>query len=294
MDAATALDRLGGVAGAADLLRLTTRRRVRTAVVRGIVLRPARGRYCLPTADCARQAAARRTAVVALRSAAAAHGWELKEQPDQPELIVKRGRKLSAEQRVGVAVHWANLAGDQVAEGVTTPLRTIVDCARLLPFDEALAIADSALRHGDVTRGELDAIEVIGAGADAVRRVLRHADGRAANPFESVLRALCIEAGLAVEAQAELDLGTGVIHPDLVCHVLRVVLEADSWTFHATRVAHRSDCARYNLLTVRGWRVLRFTWEQVMHEQRYVRWVLAELTRPVGPPEVELDAARSA
>ena len=79
-----------------------------------------------------------------------------------------------------------------------------------------------------------------------------------------------------------------------MCHVLRLVLEADSWTFHATRKAHRRDCARYNLLVIRGWRVLRFTWEQVLHDQAYVRWVLAELTRPVGRPEVDQDARRSA
>ena len=289
-----ALERLGGVASAADLLRLTTRRRVRTALARGVVVRASRGRYCLPAADAAREAAARLTAVVALRSAAAAHGWEIKDQPARPELMVKRGRKLPPAVRDDVAVHWSNLANDQVRGAVTTPVRTIVDCARMLPFDEGLAVADSALRHGDVTRDELDAIDVVGAGAEAVRRVLRHADGRSANPFESVLRALCIDAGLAVEAQAEVDLGTGRVHPDLVNRILRVALEADSWTFHATRDAHRSDCARYNLLTIRGWRVLRFTWEQVMREQGYVLWVLRELTRPVGPPEVERDAALSA
>lgn len=263
-------------------------------MARGTVVRDARGRYCLPTAEEALRAANRLTAVVALRSAAAAHGWELKQQPEHPEVIVRRGRKLTAEQRAGVEVHWANLADDQVVGGVTTPLRTVVDCARILPFDEALAIADSALRHGDITRADLDGIDVRGAGADAVRRVLRHADGRAANPFESVLRALCIEVGLVVEPQARVDLGTGTVRPDLICFALWLILEADSWTFHASRKAHRRDCARYNLFVIRGWRVLRFTWEQVMHDQAYVRWVLTETTRSVGRPEVGDDMARSA
>lgn len=204
-----------------------------------------------------------------------------------PELMVRRGRKLSAEQREGVSIHWANIADDQVVDGVTTPLRTVIDCARHLPFDEALAVADSALRSGLVTRADLDSSDVRGAGADAVRRVLRHADRRAANPFESVLRALCIEAGFVVEPQAAVDLGTGTIHPDLVCRVLRMAFEADSWSFHASRRAHRRDCARYNLLVINGWRVLRFTWEQVMHDQAYVRWVLAEALRRVGRPEVQ-------
>lgn len=294
MDPVAALERLGGTASASQLLRLTNRRRLRTAVALSRLQRPVRGRYVLATAEEARFAAARLTAVVCLRSAAAHHGWELKVQPEHPELMVRRGRRLTARQRADVAIHWANLADDQVVDGVTTPLRTVVDCARVLDFNEALAIADSALRHGDVSREELDAIDVRGAGAAAVRRVLRHADGRAANPFESVLRALCIEAGLVVEPQAEVDLGTGIVRPDLVCHVLRLVLEADSWSFHASRKAHRKDCARYNLLVLRGWRVLRFTWEQVMHDQAYVRWVLAELVRPVGRPEVADSLSRTA
>jgi very-short-patch-repair endonuclease len=287
MDAAPALERLGGTAGARDLLRLTTRRRLRRAVARGRIVRLSRGRYALPTADDTRRMASRLTAIVCLRSAAAHHGWALKEHPRVPELMVRRGRKLSAEQREGVSIHWANIADDQVVDGVTTPLRTVIDCARHLPFDEALAVADSALRSGLVTRADLDSSDVRGAGADAVRRVLRHADRRAANPFESVLRALCIEAGFVVEPQAAVDLGTGTIHPDLVCRVLRMAFEADSWSFHASRRAHRRDCARYNLLVINGWRVLRFTWEQVMHDQAYVRWVLAEALRRVGRPEVQ-------
>lgn len=294
MDPVAALERLGGAASSRQLLRLTTRRRLRRALARGRVERPARGRYVLPTAADAQRAAARLTAVVCLRSAAAHHGWELKIQPPQPELMVRRGRKLAPQQRAGVAIHWANLAEDQVRDGVTTPLRTVLDCSRILPFDEALAIADSALRSGLVTREELDDLDVRGAGAAAVRRVLRCADSRAANPFESVLRALCIEAGLSVEPQATVHLGTGEVQPDLVCRLLLLVIEADSWTFHASRKAHRRDCARYNLLVVRGWRVLRFTWEQVMHDQAYVTWVLAELTRSVGRPEVADDLARPA
>lgn len=285
MDAAPALERLG-TAGARDLLRLTTRRRLRRDVARGRVVRLSRGRYALPTADDARRVASRLTAVVCLRSAAAHHGWALKEQPAVPELMVRRGRKLSPEQREGVSIHWANVADDQVVDGLTTPLRTVVDCARILPFDEALAIADSALRSGLVTRADLDSIDVRGAGADAVRLVLRHADRRAANPFESVLRALCIEAGIVVEPQVAVDLGTGTIHPDLVCHALRLAFEADSWSFHASRKAHRRDCARYNLLVINGWRVLRFTCEQVMHDQAHVRWVLAQVARGFGRPEV--------
>jgi very-short-patch-repair endonuclease len=158
----------------------------------------------------------------------------------------------------------------------------VVDCARHLPYDEALAIADSALRAGTVTAEELAAVRVLGAGAAAVRRVLQDADARAANPFESVLRASALDAGLRLEPQAPIHLEGGTVRPDLVASEDRFVLEADSWTHHATREAHRRDCARYNALVLAGWRVYRFTWEQVMHEPTYVAWVLSRIARRVG------------
>lgn len=285
MDVVQALERLGGVAGTRSLLRLSTRRRLRRAAARGRILQVSRGQFALPTASEARQRAGELTAVVSLRSAAAHYGWKMKSQPPVPELTIRRDRKVEAGRRVGVRLLKADLPHDDVRHGVTTPLRTVVDCARHLPFDEALAIADSALRNGDVTREDLAwaAVVVQGAGAGAVRKVLGHADGRAANPFESVLRALCIEAGLDVEPQVPLDLGTGTVHPDLLNRVLRLVVEADSHAFHTKRKAHARDCARYNLMVIRGWRVLRFSWEQVMHDQAYVRWVLAELLQVPTP-----------
>lgn len=293
MDPVAALDRLGGIADARSMLRLTSRRRLRKAVLRGRVHRSSRGQYVALTASDAHGLAGALTAVVAMRSAAAHYGWKMKVQPPLPELAVRPNRKLSAE-RDAARILWVDLVADDVRHGVTTPVRTVVDCARRLPFDEALAIADSALRRGDVTPEELEwaALVVRGPGAGAVRRVLRYADGRAANPFESVLRALCIEAGLEVEAQVALDLGTGVVHPDLICRSLQLLLEADSYTFHTGRKAHARDCARYNLMVLRGWRVLRFSWEQVMHDQAYVRWVLAELLAPSGP-EVDSSIAEA-
>jgi len=294
VDATVAMGRLGGVADARSLLRLTTRRRLRRAVREGRILQLSRGRFALPTAESAHQRAGELTAVVSLRSAAAHYGWAMKLQPPEPELTVRKNRNLSKERRKGVRILWADLEPDDIRHGVTTPLRTIVDCARHLPFDEALAIVDSALRAGQVTRDDLRWAIVRGAGAAAVRRVIRHADGRAANAFESVLRALCIEAGLHCEPQVALDLGTGTIHPDLVDEERRLVLEADSWTFHARRKAHSRDCARYNLLVIRGWRVLRFTWEQVNHDQAYVRWALAELHRRAEHDEPAEEFAASA
>ena len=72
----------------------------------------------------------------------------------------------------------------------------------------------------------------------------RHADGNAANPFESVLRAITIEAGLRFDAQHPIEVTGMTVHPDLADLEARVILEADSWEFHTGREAQVRDCWR--------------------------------------------------
>lgn len=219
-------------------------------------------------------------AVTSHLSAAQEHGWPVKTVPDRPWVTVRRKRHLDADTAATVHVVYADLRADEVRDGVTTPLRTVLDCARRLPFDEALAVADSALRAGDVKPDELRAAaaRVRGPGAPACRRVASHATAKAANPFESVLRAIVLETGtLDVEPQTPVVARGRTWHPDLVDVRRRVVLEADSWEFHTGRDEHSRDCVRYTALSVAGWTVLRFTWEQVMQSPAYVRDVLREL-----------------
>lgn len=54
-----------------------------------------------------------------------------------------------------IDVRYASLGPDDVVDGRTARLRTALDCARTLPFDEALAVVDSALRSGRVHKQEL-------------------------------------------------------------------------------------------------------------------------------------------
>lgn len=176
-----------------------------------------------------------------------------------------------------VRLVFAELADDEVADGVTSPLRTVLDCARRLPFDQALAVADSALRSGRVTAKLLSgaAAAARGPGSAQGRRVAAHATQLAANPFESVLRAITLEVPeLCGEPQGAIVTRHRTYHPDLVDRRRRLAIEADSWEFHTSKGAHATDCVRYTELTLAGWRVLRFTWEQVMQHPEYVRKVL--------------------
>ncbi|MDO9454751.1 DUF559 domain-containing protein [Nocardioides sp.] len=280
MDAVAALTRLGGVGGTSEVLAMTSRRRLRGALERGEVEQLARSRYGLVGVRGQRRTAGELVAVLSHLSAAQQHGWELKHVPQQTWVTVPRNRKVSREDQARCQVTWADLADDEVANGVTTALRTVVDCARKLAFDEALTVADSALRHGAITADQLEEAtrDLRGPGSAQARKVARYADARAANPFESVLRAIVIESGvLDVEPQVPIATRTMTFEPDLVDVGRRIVIEADSWSFHGDHRAHGRDCVRHTALAVAGYRVLRFTWEQVMTAAPYVRAVLDDL-----------------
>lgn len=292
-----ALVRLGGIADTRTLRRLTSRRQIRRAVSSGAIVRDARGRYSLPSASEALRAASRLSAVVSHASAAQVHGWEVKHPPGLPTVTVPRNRRVAPERREGVDVKWADLAPHEVLDvRVTSYGRTVMDCAKHLPFDEALAIADSALRHGNVTRSWL--IELAARMPDRFReqclRVAEAADGRAANPFESVLRAIGLDVpGLSLVPQVVIS-GEGFwVRPDLVDEERRLVAEADSFEWHGKRKALRADCRRYNALTLDGWLVLRFAWEDVMFDPDYVRGCLTIAARR-GPVEHALAPSASA
>ncbi|WP_207206712.1 DUF559 domain-containing protein [Nocardioides ganghwensis] len=268
---------LGGVASRRTLVAITSRQALDQALRSGELVRVNRGRYAVPTVHASTELALKVSGYVCLVSAALAHGWKVKVVPERPQIAVPKDRRLDAARRAEMHLSWIDLQDEHVEGVCTTAAKTLEMCGRRLPFDEALTIADSALRDG-FPRQELDALarEARGPGAARLRRVAAHADGRADNPFESVLRATALDVpGLDVEPQVRIrgDLGL-VVRSDLVDRRLRIVLEADSFEWHGDRAALRRDARRYDLLVANGWVVLRFAWEDVMHDREWVRSVL--------------------
>ena len=210
----------------------------------------------------------------ASHTTAALHwGWQVKSEPELPHLTLPRGRKLRASARTGVQRHWRELLPEEIRDGwVTSPARTVIDCCLDLPFDEALAVADSAWRAG------LSPIDVMTVAARLPRRVrrrvaavLERANRGAANPFESVPRALCLQVeGLTVVTQHVIRDRSFYAKVDLADTVLRIVIEAEGFENHGTRAALKRDCRRYTGLGARDWIVIRFTWDEVMFEPDYV------------------------
>jgi very-short-patch-repair endonuclease len=177
----------------------------------------------------------------------------------------------------GLDITFAGWDEHEVVNGVTSRVRTVIDCARALPFDEALAVADSALRSRTVEHADLlQAAEASPrTGRSRAMRVAREASHLAANPFESVLRAIALEVpGLVVVPQGDV----GIIgQADLTDARLRIAIEADSYEFHSLPEAFRYDVRRYTDMVRLGWVVVRFVWEDVMRKPQYVRGVLADV-----------------
>lgn len=281
MDVGKAVGELGGITPRGPLLRRVSRGDLERAVAAGEVVRVSRGRYALPTDDRARAEAHRLTGTAVLITAAAHWKWARMWEPRQPQVAVPRGRNVRAELRAAVDLKWRDIpAHDVVDHWVTSRERTLLDCAALLPFEQAIAITDSALRGRAVSRSALMSrvATLPRVHQGRVRRVFAVATPLAANPFESALRAIALGVpGLDVRCQVRIDDERGWVgRVDLADESLRVVIEGDSMEYHGEREAMDRDVERYTRLVCDGWLVLRFTWYHVMTRPDWVAAMLAK------------------
>lgn len=284
MKALAGVHKLGGVASRADLIEACGEVEVRRAIRAGELVRVRRGVYGHGNMHDAVRRATALAGVVSHRSAAQLHGWAVATPPLSPDVTVAHKRRLNG--ATGVRLHFADLASADHDGRVTGVKRTLLDCMRNLEFAEALAVADSALRADAATRANLEklAAKARGPGSRQARRVAALATSRAANPMESVLRAIAVDVpGLEVTAQLPVELADGTIrHPDLGDARLRLAIEGEGFASHSKRHQLLSDCARFNEFTLVGWRILRFGWEHIMNDRDYVTTVLKLAVRGTG------------
>lgn len=271
------VDQLGWLGGIAARDQLAVSKRVLdTALALGIVRRVRRGCYALPAIAEARGRAAAWDGVLSHTSAAVAHGWPVARAPELPHVMLPRDRHVRR-RPADVICHTGRLLTGERRTGVTEPVRTVTDCARILPFGEALAVADSALRSGVDPEELAHAAERIrGPGAARVRRVVGAASALAANPFESGLRAICLDIPLLdVQPQVHIAAPALAVRVDLADCRLGLVLEADGYEFHGRPEGFARDRRRYTALAQLDWVVFAYVWDDIFLAPEHTRAALA-------------------
>jgi very-short-patch-repair endonuclease len=260
VDVVQAVLEAGGIARYSVLRVVATRGEIRRAVKAGRLVRSGRGFYSLPDVTDHAAAATRLSGCLSLLSAARHWGWPVKLPPERPQVLVPRGRNVTADRRIGVDLRWGEVTPEELKASATSRVRTVLDCVRLLPFDVALTVVDSALREG-VSKTEL---------LLACARLPRN--GRS--------RSFVIEiAGAGFEPQVWVG---NIGRADLVDRGRKIVLEAESFEFHSDAVAFARDLKRYNAFLCEGHLVLRFGWKPVMFDADDVRETVTAVIEPQG------------
>jgi Protein of unknown function (DUF559)/Transcriptional regulator, AbiEi antitoxin len=118
-------------------------------------------------------------------------------------------------------------------------------------------------------------------GAPLLRELLsegRITEAITRNKLEERFLALCDQVGLPLpRVNAWIPLGSGGVEADFLWENDRLVVETDGRGVHDTSTAFEADRRRDQRLLAAGYRVVRFTWAQVMHEPAGVVEVLGAL-----------------
>lgn len=195
----------------------------------------------------------------------------------RPELLVPHGsEQRSGAARVHVsrvlpAAHRAEVRGVPV----TTAARTLFDLAGVDHLDRVEEALDQALvRKLCSLRQVNQVLFVLGrrgrAGTTGIRQLLAdRGEGEVvpASVLERRFRRLVRASGEVPVPRFEVDLGAEdwIGRVDCVWQEQRLVVELDGRRWHDGRRALERDRARDNRLVGGGWRVLRFTWDDLKH-----------------------------
>jgi predicted transcriptional regulator of viral defense system len=193
------------------------------------------------------------------------------------EVTVRRARR-----RPGIAVHEARLSQpERTAVGgipVTTVARTLFDLAEVVDERQLERACEEADRLGLLEMRALEDVCARGYGRRALRPIRRLVDearlpDTTRSPLENRFLCFCREKNLPLPEVNVTILGREV---DAYWPGHRLVVEADSWSFHGHRAAFERDRARDAAMQVEGYRVIRITHRRL---EREPSTVAAELRR---------------
>jgi very-short-patch-repair endonuclease len=201
------------------------------------------------------------------------------------DIVVTRAWKP----RPRVQLHRMTLRDDEITRydgiPVTTPARTLLDLAAIVPYHhlERAATEAEIRRLGSPTSlADLVARYPGRAGTPAVRRLLERRDiGRNITKRELELRFLAFLDAHRIprpHVNARVD-GREV---DCLWPEQRLIAELDGFATHGTRTAFETDRARDRALLLAGYRVTRITWRQLAQEPKALAAELDGLLSPRG------------
>lgn len=211
----------------------------------------------------------------------AAFVWDLVPDDVPLELLVATGR--SARLRGDVLVHHTSALPRAVTRAgipVTTPMRTLLDCAAVLNRQEVADAVEVGLLAGlfsvRALSGELERVGRSGRNGSGVLRSILAERLLGEKPAESVLeaRALAVfgRAGLPVpvfQFEVRVD-GRLVARIDMAFPQFKIAIEIDGWSSRSTSSDLRRSTRRRNALTALGWTVLHFTWLDIVKHPDYI------------------------
>jgi hypothetical protein len=250
---------------------------------------------------------ARSGLIVASHTAAARlHGLDFLEAvPDSVVLAIDIPGRAQAPSPGKAAVRQTSLPPEHLGKRqelpCTSPARTIIDICRELPFRDAVALADSALRRGLVNLSMLEQILRDCHNWPGIRRAMRvvyFADGRAEAVSESLARVLFAQVALPPpKLQVPIYDRTGMIGiVDFLFEMQRTIVEVDG------RTKYRNDPdslfqekLREDRLREAGFEVTRLIWaELVGPPQAVAHKISAAFTRAArrGVPQGDSSASR--
>lgn len=155
---------------------------------------------------------------------------------------------------------------------VTTPLQTVVDCARSLPLLDALMIADYMLSRNLADRKELVAelLQVSGRGTRTCRLVAERMSALAGSPAETMARNLFYEWKLELpREQFGIRTRSGnLYYADFAWVEQKLILEVDGMVKYSGEYGDPREVVarehwRSKQLEQLGWRVLRSTVDEM-------------------------------
>lgn len=257
---------LGGVAPTFRLLRMGwTGRALAAAVHRGTIVRVRQGWYASAFEPAGNLAAWRVGGRLTCVSGAAFFGLSTRStggihvavSPTASRLRDPSDMRRRLTPQSGTVIHWRpSRAGSAFVE---SPLTCLLDMCQCESPEFVVAAVDSALHAGLISRRVW--LRVL-ADLPLKRRLqLADVDGRSESIIESLSRFRCRAVGLRVRIQVTLAPGLRV---DLLIGD-RLVVETDGREYHADPAAFERDRIRDARLTALGYRVLRFSYSQVMH-----------------------------